>query len=472
MELQVILLSLVGAVVLTLLVAVFLLSPTTYRPAAKRHVTAQVLVLGDIGRSPRMQYHALSIAKHGGTVELIGYHESALLPALTKLPNVTVCALGAPPALLRSKSAPFIITGPLKVLWQVFNLFHVLLYDTQPAQWLLVQNPPSIPTLAVAWLTCTARNTRLVIDWHNYGWTILEGTRGSSHPFVRISKLYECFFGRIAPSANLTVTRAMKRQLQKAPWGIRSPIVTMHDRPAAIFQPVASPSQRESYLSAVDEARDFAAAIAGGQQRLVVSSTSWTPDEDFGLLLDALVRYGAVSAAGSAQPPLLVIITGRGPQKTAHEAKIARLASEGKLHGITVRTAFLSFDNYARLLAAADLGICLHMSSSGVDLPMKVVDMFGAGLPVLAYSGYESFGELVKEGENGCGFETSAELGGAMSRLLVAEGQGELARLRDGAVREGRRRWDEEWDQVVKPLLGFSRDEGTHSQSSVSHSGA
>lgn len=65
--------------------------------------------------------------------------ESALLPALMKLPNVSVCALGTPPAILRSKSAPFIITGPAKVLWQVFNLFHVLLYKTQPAQWLLVQ---------------------------------------------------------------------------------------------------------------------------------------------------------------------------------------------------------------------------------------------------------------------------------------------------------------------------------------------
>lgn len=159
MEMHVILLSLVGAVALTVIVASVLLFPSRYRPVAKRHVTAQVLVLGDIGRSPRMQYHALSIAKHGGTVELIGYHgmfdgapllriaslltsrltESALLPALTKLPNVTVCALGAPPAILRSKSAPFIITGPLKVLWQVLNLLHVLLYKTQPTQWLLVQ---------------------------------------------------------------------------------------------------------------------------------------------------------------------------------------------------------------------------------------------------------------------------------------------------------------------------------------------
>jgi hypothetical protein len=39
----------------------------------KQARTVQIVVLGDIGRSPRMQYHALSIAKHGGRVFLIGY---------------------------------------------------------------------------------------------------------------------------------------------------------------------------------------------------------------------------------------------------------------------------------------------------------------------------------------------------------------------------------------------------------------
>lgn len=38
----------------------------------KGPVSVQVFVLGDIGRSPRMQYHALSIAKHCGHVQLIG----------------------------------------------------------------------------------------------------------------------------------------------------------------------------------------------------------------------------------------------------------------------------------------------------------------------------------------------------------------------------------------------------------------
>jgi beta-1,4-mannosyltransferase len=41
--------------------------------SSEGRVSVHVLVLGDIGRSPRMTYHALSIAKHGGRVNLIGY---------------------------------------------------------------------------------------------------------------------------------------------------------------------------------------------------------------------------------------------------------------------------------------------------------------------------------------------------------------------------------------------------------------
>lgn len=59
---------------------VLFFSPTTYH-GAKDNVDAsgiarariQILVLGDIGRSPRMQNHAISIAKHGGFVDLVGY---------------------------------------------------------------------------------------------------------------------------------------------------------------------------------------------------------------------------------------------------------------------------------------------------------------------------------------------------------------------------------------------------------------
>jgi len=54
-------------------------SPSSVVSENEPKVSVQVLVLGDIGRSPRMQYHASSIAKHGGRVDIIGYHGANFL---------------------------------------------------------------------------------------------------------------------------------------------------------------------------------------------------------------------------------------------------------------------------------------------------------------------------------------------------------------------------------------------------------
>lgn len=72
-----------AVVVSTTLTLVLLMLPSRYikhsPPKARSNgsdepkVSVQVLVLGDIGRSPRMQYHAMSITKNGGRVDLIGY---------------------------------------------------------------------------------------------------------------------------------------------------------------------------------------------------------------------------------------------------------------------------------------------------------------------------------------------------------------------------------------------------------------
>ncbi|KAK4033821.1 glycosyl transferases group 1-domain-containing protein [Parachaetomium inaequale] len=420
-------------------------------------VSVHVLVLGDIGRSPRMTYHALSIAKHGGNVNLIGYLETSPHPDVVNSANITITPLPTPPR--RPPSIPFILFAPCKVLYQVYHLTRLLARTLPPAQWILVQNPPTIPTLAIASLICCLRNTRLIIDWHNYGWTILAGTRGPNHPLVALAKLYECRFGRLG-DLHLTVTHAMARQLRSPPYSITQPMLAVHDRPASIFQPLTSPSTRKEILARVLPApeTDLIPSIMEGTTRLLVSSTSWTPDEDFSLLLDALVEYATTTTTTTSTPtPLLAIITGKGPQKALYLSKINQLTKEGRLPNVRIATTFLPFADYAALLACADLGVCLHMSSSGVDLPMKVVDMFGAGLPVAAYAGYESFGELVREGENGRGFETAGELAGILGRLLGGgdAGRGELERLRRGAVEEGRRRWDEEWDGKVGMVMGL-----------------
>ncbi|KAK6852957.1 glycosyl transferase group 1 [Apiospora arundinis] len=413
-----------------------MLLPSRYvkhSPATKESTRVHVLVLGDIGRSPRMNYHARSIASHGGYVDIIGYdgiwtRHTTPGAQVTPIPSRRTAQgpladLDSDPSTRLRHSACPLVASP---------------------------KPPSIPTLAIAMIICFLRNTHLMIDWHNYGWTILAGTRGADHPFARISKAYECALGRAAPTANITVTHAMERQLKEAPYHIKTPILTLHDRPADIFKPLNSEKERLAFLEKLPESKNLAHDIVAGRMKLVVSSTSWTPDEDFSLLLDALVTYAKVYTT-----PIVVLITGKGPQKAYYLDRIAQLQREGQLPNIVISTAWLAaMEDYATLLSCADLGVCLHMSSSGVDLPMKVVDMFGSGLPVAAYAAYESFGELVKEGVNGCGFETADELAATLGRLFTEKGLHELKHLREGACKEGSLRWDKEWDRVVGRVLG------------------
>ncbi|XP_066993655.2 chitobiosyldiphosphodolichol beta-mannosyltransferase [Anabrus simplex] len=376
-----------------------------------------VVVLGDVGRSPRMQYHSLSLAKEGFNVDIIGYEGSEPLPELVNNPRVVFRYLSRCPDF--QEYCPRLLAYALKVLWQSITLLFVLLFKRR-SDHVLVQNPPAIPALGICWFYTLIMCSNYIIDWHNYGFSIMALTLGNKHNLVRISSWFEGFCGRRA-SANLCVTLAMKEDL-KSRWNINA--VTLYDRPAECFKPISLLEQHQFFMrlgkehsvfnqesdltksTFTEEKADGSVVLRADRPGLVVSSTSWTEDEDFSVLLSALQDYETACSSGtSSLPSLVCAITGKGPLKQHY----CNIIERNSWRNVQVVTPWLHPDDYPRLLASADLGVSLHTSSSGLDLPMKVVDMFGCGLPVLAYD-FPCLKELVRHGENSYKFKNTQEL--------------------------------------------------------------
>ncbi|CAG8518521.1 4343_t:CDS:2 [Scutellospora calospora] len=343
-----------------------------------------IVVLGDIGRSPRMQYHALSFAQNGWKVDLVGYD----------------------------------------VYTQLLFLYWILFARINSPNFILVQNPPSIPTLMIVQFVCWARQTNLIIDWHNFGYTILGIRLGQD------------------THAHLTVTAAMHRELMYK-WEVQGAISTLYDRPQSHFKKLdleeihefltkfnleeiiskqsiganfLPPSSSTSTILTTKPSPTSPANYRSDRPILIVSSTSWTADEDFSILLNAAKRYDQVADKSSQNtfPKLIFIITGKGPLR----------------------------DKYEREIRCADLGISLHKSSSGMDLPMKIVDIIG---------------ELVQHGKNGLIFKNEEELARQLIELFndYPANASKIKLMRKHVDEFQKNRWDANWNRVVLPLLNI-----------------
>nr|XP_016453829.1 PREDICTED: UDP-glycosyltransferase TURAN-like isoform X2 [Nicotiana tabacum] len=360
----------------------------------------------------------------------------------------------------------------------------------------IVQNPPSVPTLVAVKLASWIRRSAFIIDWHNFGYTLLALSLGRNSRFVALYHWIEKHFGKVA-NGSLCVTKAMQHELAQN-WGISATV--LYDQPPEFFRP-ASLEEKHKLFCRIDKSlrtpyslQDCLSneeittdndnpnvtlfttqtgsdiSLKWNRPALIVSSTSWTPDEDFSILLEAALMYDRrVSAllneddlkreevlwqeikGGKQYPRLLFIITGKGPEKEKYEQKIAKL----NLKRVAFRTMWLAPEDYPLLLGSADLGVCLHTSSSGLDLPMKVVDMFGCGLPVCAVS-YSCINELVEVDKNGLLFSSSSELADQFMMLFKGfPGEcDELKSLRQGVLASRSSvNWATEWEENAKPLI-------------------
>ena len=83
---------------------------------------------------------------------------------------------------------------------------------------------------------------------------------------------------------------------------------------------------------------------------------------------------------------------------------------------------------------------------------MKVVDMFGAGLPVCAVN-FKCLHELVQHEENGLVFKNSFELANQLGRLFGDPDLRELAGLTKGVESFRRYNWVDNWNENVRPIF-------------------
>ena len=400
-----------------------------------------------------MQYHALALAVNEGEVDLVGLEGAPVHVALTAEPRLRSHRL--PDRAFRSRHSRgrgrFLWMSAARASMQAGRLLSTLLRLPKP-DLILVQNPPAVPTLGVAWLAARMRGARLVIDWHNLSHTILAVPLGEQHRAVRSLARSEKRWAHRA-DGHLAVSQALADWLQRE-WRVTATVV--YDRPAAFF---AKPSLE----AASDLWHRLARDLNLGPRRipLVVCPTSWTPDEDFDLLLEALERterkLAALPGQGGREPgttgsDIAVLLTGRGQLKAEFEKRLSRRA----FTRLAVRTAWLEPSDYPVLVGMADAGLCLHQSSSGLDLPMKLADFRGVAVPVCAYDYAPVLSEVVTPGHEGVTFREPGELASVLLALASADLSSvpKFAAARTWLAANPAERWDDHWARAHTVLTG------------------
>lgn len=396
-----------------------------------------------------MQYHAHALAASGVDVDLVGYDGAPLSKRVAENPRITVHRF--PPSTLRARHdhgigyAFLAIIDAFRVSWRLWRTLRPL----KGAELVLVRNPPAFPAVEVTWLALRAKGVRFVIDWHNLGYTLLRRRVGGWHPAVRFARWLERR-DAVRVDGNLCVSRGLAAFLDSR-FGVKGARV-LYDRPASAFVPMDRGERtrfRQAFFGRL--------GIVGADAGFIVCPSSWTEDEDFDVVIDAVrfleERIRGWEAGGPSRrfPHLIILVTGDGDRRVEFERRFAGLPARR----VQLRARWLEPDEYPRVVGSADLGLCLHRSSSGLDIPMKVADLFGAGVPVCALDYGACLAERVRHSDNGLLFSTARQLADVLFDLFETYpgDQASLDRLRAGARKSARPTWEEGWNIEARPLL-------------------
>ena len=432
---------------------------------------AAVLVVGDLNRSPRMLNHCLALTEafpNINEISLIGYNGGDIRSDIANNPKIKQYHIrkGINKFLSKLPRFLFILAALIKIILQTLSLTWIL-FRIPKFKFLILQNPPGIPSMLICWIICRLRGAKFIIDWHNYGYTILK-VNNRPNFLVNLACKYEKYLGKKS-DLNFCVSQAEKRDLKKE---FNIDAICLPDRPVkGLFKFLNELEANDLYKNYPNELYSLIDTHLPENKHLkpivMISSTSWTPDEDFSMLLDAFIKTEEMikeSIEDKTQKniynitedkikKILFLITGRGPMRDKFMDKV----SEANLKYFDVKSIWLESDDYPKLLSLVDLGISLHYSSSGIDLPMKVVDMFSGCLPVASVY-YETINELVKENENGFLFKNSKDLGKILKNVIIelsATGKCEkIIKFRENLHKElDKNDWVSQWKQRIPPAL-------------------
>jgi beta-1,4-mannosyltransferase len=426
--------------------------------------SAAILVLGDLNRSPRMLNHSKAISQEMPEVDevsLIGFNGGELRSdiSLDKKIKIYFIPEKINNLLKRLPRILFILSAFIRIILQIFFLFYLLLFKIPRPEFLILQNPPGIPAMFICWIVCFIRRSLFVIDWHNYGYTILQ-VNGRNKFITYIARIYEKFFGKFA-SINLCVSEAMKKHLKNE---MNINAINLPDRAIKnVFRRLNINESHQLFerynllqnqITEIDEKGEV--KFKTDRPLLIVSSTSWTPDEDFDLLLESLIETENNLLNSNdyfeKNRKVLFIITGRGPMKDSFMRKV----EQTNLKIFNIKSIWLESDDYPKLLGTADLGVCLHYSSSGFDLPMKVVDMFSAQLPVASFN-YETIHELIIKDYNGFLFNTREELSNIFEEVIKEysfnNNNEKIEKFRTNLQNFSKYDWITQWRETAKSVI-------------------
>ncbi|KAK6463519.1 Chitobiosyldiphosphodolichol beta-mannosyltransferase [Scheffersomyces coipomensis] len=411
-----------------------------------------IIVLGDLGHSPRICYQAKSFSNFDYYVTLCGYLESE--PPMDVIDDINIDINEIKP-IKNSFHLPYLLFAGEKVCLQLVQLFKLLL-GFRGTDYILLQNPPSIPILllVIIFKKIFSPSTFIIVDWHNLNYTILNlKFQNENHPVIRAVRFYEQFLGKHFVDLNMTVTKMMKTFLVKEFQFTAKKVITLYDRPSNNFQPLTSTKEKQEIIESIDVFNDIPNI---NNYKILISSTSFTPDEDFNVLLTALEKYHTQIETTKNLPPILLIVTGKGPLKNDFLTKVKQL--DFNPSKIIIKSTWLAIEDYPKVLSVADLSVSLHTSSSGIDLPMKIVDFFGSGIPVISLN-FPAINELVKHGINGLVTSNKPEVKASdeIYRLLfeVFTNDELLSTLKEGALEESKLRWDENWNNTLGKFFDY-----------------